>query len=102
MKEEKPPRFIFWFSRFEWILIGEFIKIHSNPASTAIAAKRKAAYIEARDARRAARQASILALAILAEESDTDNEQDDEIYSPCVVSQNLPATNPTALALCDW
>jgi hypothetical protein len=31
----------------------------STPASTAIAAKRKAAYIEARDARRAAREASI-------------------------------------------
>jgi hypothetical protein len=64
----------------------------STPASTVIAAKRKAAYIEARDSRRAAHEASILALATLAEESDTDNEKDDEIYSPCVVSQNLPAT----------
>jgi hypothetical protein len=62
----------------------------STPASTAIAAKRKEAYIEARDARRTAREGNILALVILVEESDIDNEQDDEIYSPCVVSQNLP------------
>jgi hypothetical protein len=64
----------------------------STPASTTIASKHKEAYIEVRDAHRDAREGSILALAILAEESDTDNEQDDEIYSPCVVSQNLPAT----------
>jgi hypothetical protein len=63
-----------------------------TPASTALAAKRKAAYIEARDARRALRESNILALAAtIAEESDTDNEQD-ATYSPCVVSPNLPAT----------
>jgi hypothetical protein len=64
----------------------------STPASMAIAANCKAAYIEVRDACRAAREVSILALTTLTEESDTDKEQDDEIYSPCVVSQNLPAT----------
>jgi hypothetical protein len=64
-----------------------------TPASTATAAKRKAAYIEARDARRAVRESKILALAAtIDEESDTDNEQDDEPYSPCVVTPNLPAT----------
>jgi hypothetical protein len=71
----------------------------STQASTTIAAKRKEAYIEARDARRAAHEASILALATPAAESDTDNEQDDEIYPTCVVSQNLPDT-PTLRTVC--
>jgi hypothetical protein len=64
----------------------------STPASTAIDAKLKVAYIESRDTLMTAHEAIILTLATLVEESDTDNEQDDEIYSPCVVSQNLPAT----------
>jgi hypothetical protein len=51
----------------------------STPASTTIAAKRKETYIEARDARRSTHEVNILALPTLTEESDTDNEQDDEI-----------------------
>ncbi len=53
----------------------------------------------ARDARRAARDTSceldprLRTLAdAQSDDSDTDNEQDDKIYSPCVVSQHLPAT----------
>jgi hypothetical protein len=44
----------------------------STPASTVIATKLKEAYIEARDALRTTRETRILALATLAEESDTD------------------------------